>query len=228
MIGRVLGALIRRTPTLLLLLGLAVAGLARLGWAVARRWWLACPLAAVGCCWWLTARYGSGVLLVLAVLVVVVGVLPFAVACYVQPQTWAATVEAVRSWRRGRHYRARWDDAMEGAGLVRAGVVPTLMSCRGGKAVDELLVHMAPGSLLTEWRDAAPRLASAFEVRSVRVRRDGPRDVRLLVRHSAVTRHEWSVDVDTEVDEVAAQIAADIEAEPVKPATGGAFPRRPR
>jgi hypothetical protein len=129
---------------------------------------------------------------------------------------------------------------MDGAGLVRAGVDPVLMACHGGETVDELLVHMAPGSLATEWRDAARRLTSALEVRSVRVRAEGPRDVRLLVRHRAVSRHEWPADVESEVAEVAAQpeleretvdqLAGRIVAELPEPTElpRATFPRRPR
>lgn len=54
-----LGRLIaRRIPTPLLVLGLTVTGLARLVWALARRWWLATPLVAGGCFWALAARHG--------------------------------------------------------------------------------------------------------------------------------------------------------------------------
>lgn len=206
MIDRLGGTLLRRLPTPLLLLGLAVVGLVRLVAFVFARWWLSWPLMLAGLGWWLVGRYGGAVVGAWLVAAALVAVLAVSAWSWLGPDSFGRVVVLPwRSWRRGRYYRARWDDAMLGAGLERAGVVPVLMSCHGGETVDELLVHMAPGSLLTEWRDAARRLTSALEVRSVRVRGEGPRDVRLLVRHSAVSRHEWPTDVDAEVAEVAAQ-----------------------
>jgi hypothetical protein len=239
-IDRALGALTRRTPTTLLLLVLAVVGAVRLTVFVFARWWLSWPLMLLGLGWWSVHRYGAGTVvgwLVVAVLLLVAAV---AVWSWLGPDSFGRVVVLPwRSWRRRRHYERRWDEAMLGTKLERAGVVPMLMSCHGGETVDELLVHMAPGSLVTDWRDAAQRLASAFEVRSVRVRSAGPRDVRLLVRHSAVSRHEWPADVDTEVAEVAAQpaehesneqLAERIAAELPEPTElpRPAFPRRPR
>jgi DNA segregation ATPase FtsK/SpoIIIE, S-DNA-T family len=218
----------RKMPRWLLLVALLLAGLARLLVFVFARWWLSWPLMLALGYWWAVGRYGAGTVAVWAVVAALVLVAALAGWSWLGPDSFGRVVVLPwRSWRRGRHYRARWEDAMDGAGLVRADVLPTLMSCHGGETVDELLVHMAPGSLVTEWRDAAHRLASAFEVRSVRVRSAGPRDVRLLIRHRAVSRHEWPADVEAEAVEVAAQPAPE-PAEPIKPATGGAFPRRPR
>lgn len=211
----------RRIPAPLLLPVLVAVGIGRLGWAIACRWWLAYPLAAVAGYWWAVHRWGALPVAVGIVAAVLLLTLAGAGWSWLAPDSFGRAVATPwRSWRRGRHYRARWDDAMEGAGLVRADVVPTLMSCRGGGTVDELLVHMAPGSLLTEWRDAAPRLASAFEVRSVRVRRDGPRDVRLLVRR-------WRLLVDPGGETVVVAVEPDDDELDVEPTTRPTFPRRP-
>jgi hypothetical protein len=246
-IGTVGKLLLRRVPTVLLVPAwVAVAGVA-LVVAVARRPVLVYPatvLAALAAAalWWgwpAVAWTVAGGLLGAALAV--------ASWTWLAPNAWAHhVVLPLRSWRRRRYYEARWEAAMDGCGLIRADELPTLMRVRGGEAVDELLVHMAAGSLVTEWRDAAPRLASALEVRSVRVRKDGPRDVRLLVRHAAVTPHEWPADVDAEADEIAEQLTAEpaeyppdpfpstprepatppVPAEPAQPRP--AFPRRPR
>jgi hypothetical protein len=229
----------------LLLAGLVVLGLARaLGWAW-RRAWVLPALVVVATLTATVLRHGWRPVVTVVALVVAVLALAAAAWSWLEPGSFDRHAAGpVRSWHRRRYYAARWDAAMDGAGLVRAETVPLLMSVRGNATVDELLVHIAPGSLVTEWRDAAPRLASALEVRSVRVRRAGPRDVRLLVRHAAVSWRESQDAIDAELAEVVQQPATEtndqlaerLVAEAPAPTElprpehmpGGAFPRRPR
>ena len=236
-----------RLPSWLLVLVLVLEGSVRLVLFVFARWWLSWPLVFGLGGWALVHRYGAAI--VVALLVALLGLLGVALGGWqwLAPTSFDERVLGPwRSWRRRRAYNARWEDAMHGAGLVRAERVPTLVSVRGGPTVDEVLVHMAPGQLATEWRDAAQRLVSALEVRSVRVRKDGPRDVLLLVRHSAVSWRESREEVDAEIAEVTQQPVESLEdrltahAERIVaaltaptevhdvPRPGAAFPRRPR
>lgn len=218
--------LARRVPTWALVPLGALVALVWLVVEIARR-----PVLLFACCcsalgWWAVARYGAvGVGTVALVVVSVLGI-ALGAGAWLAPSTFERVLGGpARSWRRRRYYAARWADAMDGAGLVRAETEPVLMSCRSSGGIDRLTVHMAPGQLVTEWRDAAPRLVTGLEVRSVRVRRDGPRDVVLLVRR-------WLPAVDPGGDPVRVagpEIPAEelVDAEPEQPATPGAFPRRP-
>jgi len=209
--------LVGRLPSTLLLLGLAIGAGGRLVVEVWRRPWLSCPLATLAVVL-VVVEPGSWQQ---AFAVLLGGILGAVTMLGLVVWAWPGSVvgQAWRSWRRRRYYLARWADAVHGVGLVRADVEPVLMSVRSRGGVDELLVHMAPGQLVTEWRDLAPRVAGALEVRSVRVRSAGPRDVVLLAR-------PWVVAIDPGGDRVGVGI------EPLEPdeqpATGGAFPRRPR
>lgn len=218
----VLRALGRKMPGWLLLLMLLVTALVRLTMLVASRWWLSWPLMLTALGWWSVGRYGAGT--VAGVLLAGVVVVAFGLAYWstFAPESWQRRLgDPVRSWRRGRFYRARWDDAMGGCGLVRDGIVPTLMSCRTSGGVDRLSVHMAPGQLAADWREIAPRIASGLGVRSVRVRADGPRDVALLVRWREIRLHDPEVLDDAAVDAEVAEVAE----QPAEPR--GPFPRRP-
>lgn len=219
------GFLVRRVagrlPTLVLLALLALEGFVRLLVFVVTRWWLAYPLLVALAVWHLGPATVGAVVGGLALLVV----LGCAYWSTYAPESWQRRVGGpVRSWWRGRAYRRAWDDAMGGCKLVRGDIVPTLMSCRTHGGVDRLLVHMAPGQLPADWRDVAPRLASALGVRSVRVRSAGPRDVLLLVRWREIRAHDPEVlddaAVDAEVAETTEQLVAEVPAR--------AFPRRPR
>lgn len=209
------GALARRSPTWLLLLGLVVVGLVRLVVAVWRIPWGPAAALVLGVVAYVWLDHGW-----LVAVVMVLGwlgglALVFGLLLWRNP-------DALRSWRRGRLYRRVWADAMGGCGLVRDGIEPTLMSCRTEGGVDRLHVHRAPGQLAADWREVAPRLASALGVRSVRVRESGPRDVTLLVRWREIRRRDPEVlddaAVEAEVTEVTEQLVAE----------RGAFPRRPR
>ena len=228
------GALARRSPTWLLLLAGALMLLARVLWFAGSRWWLAWPLMLGAVVWWvgpLTAAAVAGGV-VLAVVVLLVGWSTFA------PESWQQRVaDPVRGLVRARRYRRAWDDAMLGCKLDRAGVVPTLMSCRTTGGVDRLSVHLAPGQVAADWREIAPRIAGALGVRSVRVRADGPRDVALLVRWREIRARDaiTAPEIEAEVDEVTEQLARERELdqldEPDVPSPTelrGAFPRSPR
>jgi len=191
-----------RAPTLVLVAAAGLEGLVRLAIAVARRPWaltvVSTAVVVVALHWWALVPLGvvSASLLGLGL----------------------ARPAVLRSWWRGRHYRRRWAEAMLGCKLVHAGVEPTLMRVTSLGGLDRLEVHLAPGQLVDEWREAVPRLRSAFEVRSVRVRRDGPRDVVLLARWrdpDLVELEASNADAD--------QLEAVDELEPPS-----AFPRSPR
>lgn len=232
-----LGLIGRRVPTLLLLVAGLLYVLGSIAVFILCRWWLAYPLAAVAGGWWVVHRYGPATVAAVALFGVLLVALALAYWHWLGPDSFERRLASpVRSMRRRRYYRRRWLEAMDGCKLVRAGVDPRLMSVRGGRTVDELLVHLAPGSVLDDWREAAPRLASALEVRSVRVRKDGPRDVLLLVRHSAVGWHESEAAVESEVAETTEQLVAEREARAVESGLPPevealrprpAFPRRP-
>lgn len=126
---------------------------------------------------------------------------------------------ALREWLT---YRRDWQPAMLTAGLALreawGGDLPTLRSVRSDAGRDVLRVRMLPGQTAERWQDAAPALAQTFGVRGIRVRRipDRPQELALLVtaRKNSRIRHV------TELPPVPAQEQ--------QPATGGAFPRRPR
>lgn len=233
-----------RAPTLLLLAGLGVVGLGRLSLAVLRRPVLAGVLAvfvvlARALIAWGPALVGLGF-----AAAVLAGVLVAAAWSWLSPASLERRlVNPVRSARRVRHYRRAWLNAVEGCGLVRNGIEPVLMSVRASAGVDRLSVHLAPGQIVEDWRSVAPRLAAALEVRSVRVRRDGPRDVLLLVRWRKIRLRDPEVEdaaaLDTEVAEVAEQLEVKGSLEGYERAAettgplptpeqmpGGAFPRR--
>jgi hypothetical protein len=240
MIGWLWRRLAARLSTPTLLAGLVLAGLATGFAAVARRWPAVAAAITVGVVLGLFVAWLGPVPVTLAGIgVAFVAIVVGGWLHWLAPETFDRRLAGpVRSWRRRRYYDPRWDAAMEGCELVRADYYPVLMSVRAGRAVDELLVHMAPGQVATDWRDRTPRLVSALEVRSVRVRRDGPRDVRLLVRHGVVDWRESPSAVDEEVREILDQSPEVAELvgpalEPVEPvdvpAPGrAAFPRRPR
>lgn len=235
MIDRVLTALVRRTPTVLLLLVLPVVGLIKLAVVVVTHWWLAWPLL-IGVVVW---RVGPAtVALVAGALVLVVAVLLVGWSTFA-PSSWQRRLaDPVRGALRARQYRRAWDDAMLGCKLDRAGIVPTLMSCRTVGGVDRLLVHLAPGQVAADWRDVAPRVAGALGVRSVRVRADGPRDVMLLVRWREIRLRDPEVAddaaVEAELAETTEQLVREREREleqldvPSPTEIRGAFPRAPR
>jgi hypothetical protein len=229
--GWLAGALARRTPTVGLLLALVAVGLVRLAVWLWRQPVALAGLAVAGVTVWrpaTVAAVAAGLVLAL-----VVG---GSVWSWLWPDSWGLRVAGpVRSWRRRRFYEARWAEAVHGCGLVRGDVEPLLMSVRAGAGgVDRLHVHMAPGQIAADWRDAAPRVASALEVRSVRPRQAGPRDVLLLVRWREVRRRDpvWPDEIEAEIAEVVELEQAAAEPDgvllppPVKPR--GAFPRRPR
>jgi hypothetical protein len=232
----------RRSPTPLLLVAVVVHAAAWLAVAAWRRPWLLLALSSTLLL--ASAIMRDGWLPVVALLGVIAAAAVVGLAgwSWLAPGAFERAVAGpVRSWRRRRHYAARWDAAMDGCGLVRAGEAPTLMAVRSADGVDRLSVHMAPGQLVTDWRDAAPRLASALEVRSVRARRDGPRDVLLLVRWREIRLHDPEVGDDAAVaaelaetvgggwetnEQLAARLAADLPEPTELPRP--AFPRRPR
>jgi hypothetical protein len=218
----------------------------QLAWLILRwlavRWQAWVVLAAAGATWggwWLTDR-GWWPVPVLAggILVLTVGG-----AMELQPAWWRRLVDSVNSWRRRRWYASQWDDAMDGAGLVRAGVTPELVAHRWGDDagnVDRLTVRMAPGQLVSDWRAAQHRLASAFGLSRVRCSpvRGVPGDVELTCRHvglTAVARRHWAEKTSQmDVRMMAGAEPSTVVEEPVEDAgmesgpQSGAFPRRPR
>lgn len=228
-----------RAPTALLLVGMALVGVGRALVALWQRPWLLWTLAGVGFMVSAILRDGWQAVVTVAVLAALAVVVALAAWSWLAPRSWRQRVTVpLLSARRARYYRGRWEEAVTGCGLVRADVVPTLMSVRSGNGVDRLLVHLAPGQLPADWRDVAPRLAAALEVRSVRVRREGPRDVLLLARYREVRARDdvTAPELEAEVEETVRQHDhPDRDSAPVvwreersQPATRGAFPRRPR
>lgn len=224
----------RRMPAWLLLLALLGAALVRLVVLVFSRWWLLWPLLVAVLVW----RFGTVTVGAVAGGVVLTAVVSLVGWSMLAPDSWQARVgDPVRGVLRTRTYRRAWDDAMDGCGLVRGGIVPTLMACRTTGGVDRISVRMAPGQVAADWRDIAPRIAGALGVRSVRVRADGPRDVTLLVRWREIRYRDVTTapEIEAEVDEVTEQLARERELEqldtPDVPAPAeirGAFPRSPR
>jgi hypothetical protein len=216
-----------------------------LGWAGRLLWtwtrWLAVHRAVAG-------------LLALAVVVVwagwpwgglIVGGLLMAAGTWLE-----ARPARFEEWRRGRWYRRTWEDAMDGCGLVRANVVPVLEDVRvSGNTrdgmgapwtLDMLTVRVAPGQLVSDWRAVQGRLASAWDLRRVRVHNyPGRTDAVQLAcsRHRQLTptvdqrRPELHPDAQPAVRTVLELVEPDDVSTPVeqpvdKPA--GAFPRTPR
>lgn len=166
----------RRTPILLLVVGLIVELAARAVWAVLRRPVLILAAAVVAGVWWLVDAAGALPAAAIGVGTILLGLGGLAERCQRRGISWGD--QAVTSWRRVRYAR-RWDRAMRDAGLAQlnddgAAVHPRLLSVRlgggpGERDTDVVRVHGLPGQVLTDWRTAAPRIASALDVRRARV-----------------------------------------------------------
>jgi hypothetical protein len=212
---------------------LTVAGSLARGLWRALRWAARYPILPVGAIltaimWW--AVWVNAVALIVAVF----GIGFLAVGGWAEKhgtRSWGELRAGLASWRRLRWYRARWEQAMAGCGLVRDGYVPELRSHAFGgwdhqRDVDVLTVVMAPGQLPGDWRTVAARLASAWGVRSVRALHVSGRTelVTLQVRTGTAPALRWqppAVPVEEEGTELA----------PVRElpaARTGAFPRTPR
>jgi hypothetical protein len=185
--------------------------------------WLAVTVLAGG---WYVAATGQWWPLALGL-----GLLALAVGGWCESRkvrSWGQLTEAVEAYRRLRRYRAGWEDAMDGAKLVRADVVPTLEAVTlDGRRLDVLTVTMAPGQLVADWRAVADRLASTWDRRLVRVRPVARRadQVQLFVHHhgaAVALPHPpaFAAGPDEQEDTVT-------ELPAPRPATG-AFPRTPR
>lgn len=129
-------------------------------------------------------------------------------------------------WRRFLYWR-EWQPAMVTSGLALAPALgaslPSLRRVRSDAHRDVLRVRMLPGQTLEQWQAAAPKLATTFSVRAVRVRRVNgrPQDLDVLcLRRALAPPIPAPVPAVTEPDPV----------EPEQPATPrpGAFPRAPR
>jgi S-DNA-T family DNA segregation ATPase FtsK/SpoIIIE len=87
-------------------------------------------------------------------------------------------------WRARRVYRYLWQPAMVTTGLaVTMGdqeYLPAIRSVRSSGTVDVVAVRMLPGQCLSDWAQAAPRLAQTFGVLDARVR-SVPGDPRRVV-----------------------------------------------
>jgi hypothetical protein len=194
---------------------------------VAGGWWL------VASGWWPIPTLAAGI-----------GVLTVGGVMELQPAWWRHLMAELASWRRRREYEAGWEDAMDGAGLVRAGIVPTLLSHRFGGAererdLDVLTVRMAPGQLVSDWRAVQLRLASAFGLQRLRCHHvpGCPQDVQLYGRRSglsAVARQHWAERTSQlDVRMMAGAEPSTAVEEPVDDDAGreseprGAFPRHP-
>jgi hypothetical protein len=218
---RLAGALLRRTPTGLLLVAAAAVALWHgLRW-LAGHWWLPGAVGFIGWTAWLIDG-DSWWLLALPV-----GIILLALGGWAelhQVRSWRELRAAVTELRRLVWYRRRWERAVDGAGLVRGGELPVLVGVRlGGQRgvdppyLDVLLVQLATGQLLSDWREAGPRLAGSWNRRTVRAHPVSGRtdQVELYVRHHRVTDASPRPEPATDTAEL----------EQVRP---GAFPRAPR
>lgn len=193
-------------------------------------WW------AVAAGWWPWLAGATGVIF-----------LGLGAATEARPDGWARLHARVVARRRRRRYLQLWDDAMDGAGLVRAQMVPQLLSVHvtgasrnghgGPYDLDVLQVAMAAGQLVSDWRAVQPRLVSAFADLGVRRLRchpvsDRPDLVELYAGHrrpvqrigyagpgnNAVTKPEQDEGTGNAMDEAGQQPRQD----------AGPFPRTPR
>jgi len=171
-------------------------------WALLR--WLAVHPGAVGSLaaalgLWVLIRSGSwplGLAVAGGICVLAGG------AMVLRPRWWTHVEETVASWRRRRWYEARWELALNGAGLVGVEEMPTLLSHRFGGApgerdLDVLTVRMAAGQLVSDWRAKQVRLAGTWELQRLRAHAvpGQPRDVQLLGRRigpSPEVRQRWA------------------------------------
>jgi hypothetical protein len=145
--------------------------------------------------------------------------------------SWAQLRQELASLRRLRWYRQRWDEAVDGAGLVRAGVPPVLEAHRYGGTVtgqerdlDVLTVRLAPGQLPGDWRQVASRLASTWAATGLRAHPVPGRSdlVELYVRHRRLDPRL------SDAQRAAAGAPDTVEQPATAPPPPGAFPRTPR
>lgn len=184
----------------------------------------------IGVLWWAASANLTVLVLVAA------GISSLAVGGWAEQHgtdSWAALMAAFTARRRLHWYRARWDAAMAGCKLVQAEMVPELLDVRlggqlGDRDLDVLTVAMAPGQLVSDWRQVAPRLASAWGRGRVRAHElPGRTDlVVLYVRHGRVRSLPAPVVPDT--DDGGEQLQSLHELPPVERTRPGAFPRTPR
>lgn len=217
----------------------------QLTWALLRWLWgqpaILGVLGVAGGLWWVIAA-GGWLWLLMGVGAVCIGM---GAVMELRPAWWRRTTRELASWRRRRAYLALWDTAMDGSGLVRSGVVPELLSHRFAgtdqeRDADVLTVHMAPGQLVSDWREQQQRLAATWGLQRLRAHPvpGSPHLVALYTRRyrptaggptaartvqPTVQPAEESTAVDPPGDEQPDDIPADMPPQP-----RGAFPRTPR
>jgi S-DNA-T family DNA segregation ATPase FtsK/SpoIIIE len=209
-------------------------------WALAAGWALAGAGRAV---LWLVLHPRTAVVLAIVVLlaagVIRWGWAPYGYACAVASVVfglwWARWPESyerqvawrLQGWWRRFIYWRDWQPAMVTSGLAHAAALgaslPRLRSVTTDGAVDVVRVRMLPGQTLEQWQAAAPKLATTFQLRAVRVRRvlNRPQDVDLTCR-----RRSAPVPDVTPIPAVTEPAVAD-DPQPQAPSPG-AFPRAPR
>jgi S-DNA-T family DNA segregation ATPase FtsK/SpoIIIE len=98
----------------------------------------------------------------------------------------------VAARRRRFHYWRDWQPAMVTAGLSLTpglgGSLPLMRSVTTDGGTDTVRVRMLPGQTPDQWQAAAPRLATTWQLRAVRVRRvlNRPQELDLICRHRPV------------------------------------------
>lgn len=155
------------------------------------------------------------------------------------PESFARQVtgRARSRWRWLAVYRRDWQPAMVTSGLSLTpglgGSLPTLRRVRAGYGRDVLRVRMLPGQTLEQWQAAAPKLATTWSVRGVRVRRvtGRPRDLDVVCLRRIITAAEVPHAAATPPQPVeipaVTKPGPPEDPQPATP-TPGPFPRAPR
>jgi S-DNA-T family DNA segregation ATPase FtsK/SpoIIIE len=194
-IGRAAWWLVLHPRTAVMLAALVMAWAVWLRWGWAPYGWSSSAAAVVAGVWW--ARWPGS----------------FHRQVTLRLQAW---------WHRFGYWRD-WQPAMVTSGLAHAAALgaslPRLRAVTTDGVTDRVRVRMLPGQTLEQWQAAAPKLATTWQLRAVRMRRvpNRPQDLDLFCRRRAVPV--------ADIPHVTEPPVA-VDPEPEAPPRG-AFPRAP-